>query len=73
MNELYKTITTDAASFFIFMFMFGLISFSVSILVASIIKTVIDYYFTRQYQYLTSLAKFTAQSATEVFNVDKKD
>jgi len=65
MNELYKNITGDVSSFIIFMALFVLIGFSTAILIASVGKTIIDYYFARQLQYLKTLAGLTVQQVVE--------
>jgi hypothetical protein len=56
MNELYKTVTADVWSITLFYLIFLAFTFSLSVFVASVIKTAIDYYFVRQIQYLTTLA-----------------
>lgn len=56
MNELYKTVTADICSIALFYLIFLFFSFTISVLVASVAKTIIDYYYLRQIQYLSSLA-----------------
>lgn len=70
MNELYKTVTADVWSITLFYLIFLVLSFTLSVLAASVVKTVIDYYFFRQIQYLTSLAGISIASAKNSDTVD---
>jgi hypothetical protein len=71
MNELYNTVTSDFTSFLIFSLMVFLFSFSASVLVCSVAKTIVDYYFFQKINFIKFIA--TIEIPTNQMKADWTD